>query len=118
MKTTNWRERKTTKKLCKIFVIEYREEDKTLVEKLLNSNEIKDIALQINTEIGEITLPYDGPDDDYIEDIIDFLIEHSGNTELIKILSKNKTYLPILISEFKNTRDVLIREAQERKEKK
>ena len=88
-------------------MIEYPEENEEKLNKLLDSKTMKTITSKINTKIGEITLPYAGADDDYIGDIINLLIHHDGNDELIAFLSTNDLHIKPLIVEFERLRQII-----------
>ena len=89
----------TNKMKCKIIIYHYSEKNEKKVEKLLDSVCHEEFNKKL-FNIGEATIPYSGEEDQYIDDIIDLLLSHSENQEMIKIISKTKKYLPKLIIKF------------------
>jgi hypothetical protein len=98
---------------CRILVIEYPEEKERELDEVLSSVSMKTINTAINTGIGEITSPYHNADDDFIDDIIDLLLFHNGNTNLISDYTKIKPYLPRLIQGFSKLRAELVPQSVE-----
>lgn len=99
----------------KILAIEYPEESEQKVHEILNSvfftNMIKRIA---EFKYTEVTTPYDGEFDAFVNDIVCLLISHSkGTEELIEVIAEKMPHLPELIKQFDLIRNKLEAEVKE-----
>ncbi len=93
----------------RILAIEYPEESEQKVCEILDSvfftNMMKRIA---EFKTAEVTTPYDGEFDAFVNDIICLLVSHSdGTEELINIITERMPHLPELIKQFDLIRNKL-----------
>jgi hypothetical protein len=91
-----------TKMKVRILAVEYPEENEQEVNEILNSvfftNMLKRIAGMKNTEV---TTPYDGEFDEFVNDIVFLLVSHDDAAkELVNAMSERIPHLPGLIKQF------------------
>lgn len=99
----------------KILAIEYPDEAEKHVSEILDSvffsNMLKRIA---QIKFTEVTTPYNGEFDAFVNDVICLLISHDqGTEELIKVITDAMPHLPELIKQFDAVREKL--EGEEKK---
>ncbi len=93
----------------RILAIEYPDEAEKHVSEILDSvffsNMLKRIA---QIKFSEVTAPYNGEFDAFVNDVLCLLISHDkGTEELIKAISDAMPHLPELIKEFERIREKL-----------
>jgi len=93
----------------RLLAIEYPEDSEQKVREILDSvfftNMIKRIA---EFKYTEVTTPYDGEFDAFVNDIICLLVSHSeGTEELINVITERMPHLPELIKQFDSIREKL-----------
>lgn len=91
----------------RILAIEYPEECEKKICEILDSvfftNMIKRIA---ELKYTEVTTPYDGEFDAFVNDIICLLVSHSeGTEELMTAITERMPHLPELVKQFKSVRE-------------
>lgn len=101
----------------KILAIEYPEENeqkvKDIVESVFFTNMLKRIA---EIKYAEVTTPYCGEFDAFVNDIICLLISHcQGTEELVNVITEKMPHLPELIKQFSLTREKLENENKQDK---
>lgn len=98
----------------RILAIEYPDENEQKVHEILDSvfftNMLKRIA---EMKYTEVTIPYDGEFDAFINDIICLLVSHSEEAKvLINSITERMPHLPKLIEQFDAIREKLEGEAK------
>ncbi len=92
----------------RILAVEYPEENEQKVHEILDSIFFTNMLKRVAKMKSEVTTPYDGEFDAFVNDIICLLISHSEGTEsLIKVIAERMPHLPELIKEFDSIRQKL-----------
>ena len=102
----------------KILAIEYPEENEQKVNEILNSVFFTNMLKRISEmKYTEVTSPYTGDFDAFVNDIICLLISHAeGTEELVEAITDRMPHLPELIKQFSIIRAVLESEYEQKKQ--
>ena len=92
----------------RIFAIEYPEENEQKVNEILDSVFFTNMLKRISEMKSEVTIPYTGDYDAFINDVICLLISHTeGSEALVDIIAERMPHLPQLILKFNSIRQEL-----------
>ena len=89
----------------RILAVEYPEESEQQVSQILDSIFFTNMLKRVAEMKSEVTTPYNGEFDAYINDVICLLISHDeGAKELVDVIAERMPHLPELIKEFDSIR--------------
>lgn len=98
----------------RILAVEYPEENEQQVHEILDSLYFTNMLKRVAKMKSEVTTPYNGAFDAYVNDIICLLISHNeGTKELIDAITERMPHLPELITQFASIRKKLEGEEKE-----
>jgi hypothetical protein len=92
----------------RILAVEYPEENEQKVNEILDSVFFTNMLKRISEMKSEVTTPYSGDFDAFVNDVICLLISHTeGTEELVKVIAERMPHLPELILKFNSIRETL-----------
>ena len=92
----------------RILAVEYPEENEQKVHEILDSIFFTNMLKRVAEMKSEVTTPYDGEFDAFVNDIVCLLISHSeGTDELVNVIAERMPHLPELIKQFDSIRQKL-----------
>lgn len=98
----------------RILAVEYPDENEQQVSGILDSLFFTNMLKRVAQMNSEVTTPYKGEFDAYVNDVICLLISHcEGTEELIDMITERMPHLPELITRFNSMRRSL--EGEEKK---
>ena len=98
----------------RILAVEYPEENEQQIHEILDSVFFTNMLKRVANLKSEVTTPYNGEFDAFVNDVICLLISHDeGAKELVDVITERMPHLPELIKEFDSVRHRL--EGEEKK---
>jgi hypothetical protein len=92
----------------RILAVEYPEESEQEVHKILDSVFFTNMLKRVSNLKSEVTTPYNGEFDAFVNDVICLLISHDeAAKELVEVITERMPHLPGLIKEFDSMRQKL-----------
>jgi hypothetical protein len=92
----------------RILAVEYPEESEQEVHKILDSVFFTNMLKRVSNLKSEVTTPYNGEFDAFVNDVICLLISHDeASKELVEVIKQRMPHLPELIKEFDSVRQKL-----------
>jgi hypothetical protein len=92
----------------RILAVEYPEENEQKINEILDSVFFTNMLKRVAEMKSEVTIPYTGDYDAFVNDVICLLISHTEGTEaLVEAITEKMPHLPQLIIKFNEIRETL-----------